>query len=585
MLKAGNFGEISPQVSKAIDKEAKERLVVADESEFQIHDIGAVHDDHRARGLPLKVYRHYADIQRSYEQANDYEGLYIAQRNQIKTDAHANLSEDKLDAQRKLRQAKVYSIFFLITTDILGPSNAPYAIAQMGYVPGIILYVVFGIFAAVGGYVLNYCFCKLDSNNYPIRTFSDLAGRAVGAWFRYPTALLQFIQMIMNVGLIMLSTGQILAQMLVTNRGHNSLCFSVEVLVWAFLGMILGQIKTLNRFAHIANSAVWMNVAVCIITMVAAGVENKPNYDLFWSNYGCTAPYDTLEVVKHAIAPGTLSDRIGGMNNMVFAWGGATVFCECMYELRRPMDFWKGMLCAQAFILVIYLVFGLFIYSKLGQWSYVTANMGISSHALQNATNVLSLVSGMLAATLYANVGLKVLYQGFLVSDFRFPQLTTYKGTIVWGALVVIYWACAFIIGAAIPGISELVSIIGAFCIFQFSYTLPFLFILCLLIRMDVTSPDSYDPVSEKLVKADTLRDWSRWKRGLTHGGWLRTFIKLSAFLLFLASLACAGLCSYSAIEGAIDYYKTSTASAFGCKAPVTPNQGFSCAGITVGAN
>ena len=35
-----------------------------------------------------------------------------------------------------------FAIFYLITTDILGPFNAPFAFSQVGYVPGAILYVV-----------------------------------------------------------------------------------------------------------------------------------------------------------------------------------------------------------------------------------------------------------------------------------------------------------------------------------------------------------------------------------------------------------------------------------------------------------
>ena len=34
------------------------------------------------------------------------------------------------------------AIFYLITTDILGPFNAPFAFSQVGYVPGAVLYVV-----------------------------------------------------------------------------------------------------------------------------------------------------------------------------------------------------------------------------------------------------------------------------------------------------------------------------------------------------------------------------------------------------------------------------------------------------------
>lgn len=47
-------------------------------------------------------------------------------------------------ASRALRTASWGSIFFLITTDILGPFTTPWAFAQMGYGPGVALYTVFG---------------------------------------------------------------------------------------------------------------------------------------------------------------------------------------------------------------------------------------------------------------------------------------------------------------------------------------------------------------------------------------------------------------------------------------------------------
>lgn len=51
--------------------------------------------------------------------------------------------EMELDnARRALRTAGYWAVFYLITTDILGPFNAPYAFSQVGYVPGVILYIV-----------------------------------------------------------------------------------------------------------------------------------------------------------------------------------------------------------------------------------------------------------------------------------------------------------------------------------------------------------------------------------------------------------------------------------------------------------
>lgn len=43
------------------------------------------------------------------------------------------------------------------------------------------------------------------------------------------------------------------------------------------------------------------------------------------------------------------------------SWGGALLFVAFMAEMRHPMDFWKGMLCAQVFIGVVYIFFGAFV--------------------------------------------------------------------------------------------------------------------------------------------------------------------------------------------------------------------------------
>lgn len=576
MSKIANFG-MSPQTSKAMDEDEKLEKKLDVE---QAGEIKAVSDGRHSRGLPLQLYRHYADIQRHYENTNNFDELYDVQATQLRNEPHSNLSYDKLDSQKKLRLAGYFATCWLITTDILGPSNAPYAISAMGYVPGIILYVVFGACAAFCGWLLNYCFVKVDSNNYPIRTFSDLAGRAVGSWFRYPSALLQFIQMIMNVGLILLTTGQSLAQMLQTNRGcgaENYPDFNVQVIVWAILGMVLGQIRSLSRFSYLANAAVWMNIAICVLTMIASAIWQDPNYALIRAQFGDDYPYNTSSIDKWAILSGPgidLSSRIDGMNNMVFAWGGATIFCETMAELRRPKDFWKGMLCGQSIILIVYLTFGVFVYSYLGQWCYTAANQAITNPAFQTATNVLNIVSGMLAATLYGNVGLKVLYQGFLVPDFNCPKLTTKKGTILWGVLVIIYWGVAFIIGQAIPLVNTLTTIIGAFCILQFSYTLPPLFTIMLMLREDAAKQDKFDLHTLNVEKADSYFSLSRWKRAWSYGGRLRTFIKVALTLFFMAALALAGLCCYSSLEGAISSYQDlDTVQVFSHK----PNIGIPC--------
>lgn len=44
--------------------------------------------------------------------------------------------EERAAASRSMRLATWASVFYLITADILGPFNAPFAISQVGWVPG-----------------------------------------------------------------------------------------------------------------------------------------------------------------------------------------------------------------------------------------------------------------------------------------------------------------------------------------------------------------------------------------------------------------------------------------------------------------
>lgn len=57
-------------------------------------------------------------------------------------------------ASRAMRTASWGAIFYLITTDVLGPYSVPWALSQMGYGPGISLYTVFGALAGLTGYYM-----------------------------------------------------------------------------------------------------------------------------------------------------------------------------------------------------------------------------------------------------------------------------------------------------------------------------------------------------------------------------------------------------------------------------------------------
>ena len=127
------------------------------------------------------------------------------------------------------------------------------------------------------------------------------------------------------------------------------------------------------------------------------------------------------------------------------------MFLDFMSEMRRPMDIWKGMILAQIFILVVYVIFGVVVSKYQGHFSINPAWQGISIYTWQTVANSIPLVTSLIAACLCGNIGIKVLYQTILVDLLHMPPLLSKKGKWVWVGIVPIYWSIAFLIGSAIP--------------------------------------------------------------------------------------------------------------------------------------
>jgi hypothetical protein len=138
---------------------------------FQSDGVGAVGQAHKPQSRKLhdsavtfEEYQHYAHQTRAEEDAltkTGYEttiwslvwpsksGPHAGGNDGAKIDAKHNLAdrnvrshisdEEWTNASRALRTATRGAVFYLITTDILGPFSLPYAFASMGYgcVPGL----------------------------------------------------------------------------------------------------------------------------------------------------------------------------------------------------------------------------------------------------------------------------------------------------------------------------------------------------------------------------------------------------------------------------------------------------------------
>lgn len=528
--------------------------------------------------VPLEEFLYHAKLQRELEKLEEYgeaaatipaweifrvkvlgkEPKVVTPEKPVVGDSELEPISSLENANRMLRTASWGSVFYLITTDILGPTSAPYAISQLGYVPGALLYFLFGIAAAYCGALIWNAYLKLDSIKYPLRNYGDAIGRIYGRNCRYFIDFFQALQLFCNVAVIILGNGQGLSQVA---KGKG--CYTILIFVWAVAGSIVGQIRTLARFGFLANAAIWMNLFVIIATMACVSKE-LPNY---------TAAAGTLNlspgpVVTNVVVAGSghFTDQLNACMNIVYSYGGGLVFIEFMSEMKRPWDFWKGMACAQLFIFSVYLIFAMVVYNYQGQFVINPANQGILNYGWQTATNIVNLVSALIAAGLYGNVGIKCLYNSVFLRLFHWPALELRAGRFIWIVFVCVYWAVAFVFAAAIPNFSSLVSLIGAVCILQFSYTFPFIMQFGLDLQIGALVGDGeYDHVNKVTHRVDSWRNLSRWVRGYKQR-WLVNTIHL---ILFFASLATAALGIYSSAESLKEAFKDGTTTSFTCKSPV----------------
>jgi hypothetical protein len=334
-------------------------------------------------------------------------------------------------------------------------------------------------------------------------------------------------------------------------------------------GMIVGQIRTLQRFGWLANFAVWINLLILFIVMGVAA-NSPPNFKTTQASFG--EAFGPGPIHRYAGTPpdGAASGGSGfvgslnGLNQAVYSYGGAMLFISFLAEMRHPWDFWKGVLCADIFIYVVYLFFGLFVYSYQGQYAYNPVMQGLSPYNWQTATNIMNLVTGLIAAALYGNIGIKVAYVEVFQELFHAPPLTTKGGKLVWIAMVPAYWVLAFVVCAAIPQFSYISGLVGAVCILQFTYTFPAILAFGFQIQKDaMVSEESFDPVTKQYTFID--RGFKRWVRGFK----VRWGLNIFNFVYFLGALCTAALGIYSSCLGLIGAFGgKSVATSFGCASP-----------------
>lgn len=81
----------------------------------------------------------------------------------------------------------------------------------------------------------------------------------------------------------------------------------------------------------------------------------------------------------------------------------------------------------------------------------ICTNKGVSPRRVLEAGNIMGFITGLIAAGLYGNIGIKVIYQNIFKDLMGLPDLTSQTGKLLWVGIVPVYWGLAFVLAAAIP--------------------------------------------------------------------------------------------------------------------------------------
>lgn len=305
-------------------------------------------------------------------------------------------------ASRALRTAGWSSMFYLITTDILGWGATPNVFAQTGFSIGIGIFVLMGVAAGASGLMIWQTFVKLDSSRYPITGFGDPFHRLFGKYVRYVINTTQALQQFLTVAILIFGQSSLISQM-----AQAKICWIAVLIITMVVGMAMAWLRSLKHLGWLCNASVWLNVITFVIVMVCAGMfgpdatvtiqstllpkewlTNTPPVKTFWG---------TPPALYQQNTPDPNNARLQGVNNMVYSYSGAILFNAFLSEMRRPMDFWKATILAQTFITVVYIFFGVFVYAYYGQYASSLITQNVKPIALQYVSNALSLVTGFLA--------------------------------------------------------------------------------------------------------------------------------------------------------------------------------------------
>lgn len=328
-----------------------------------------------------------------------------------------------------------------IGTGILG---IPSTFDTLGFVPGLISLIIICSITTYGGLLVT----KMRLIHPELHSPSDL-GKILCGGNRYFAGVFAFLYWVL---LVMVCSAGILSTVLALNAvSLHAICtVAFTGIVAAATILVGGGMRQLMKVAWLSWVGVISVIASVWILVIVMLTKTYPLGELG----------QTGTVNRNVVGNSDFASAVSACNTQIFAILGSVTFSSISAEMKKPRDFAKAVWWGQGFVISQYIIIGVIVYAKAGQ--YVTSPaLGSAGVLFKRICYGLVIPASFISSIIYSHMAAKQMFVAVLRGSRHLTKPTLIHWA-VWLSFSVFVTVLALILAAAIPLFNPLLSVIGS---------------------------------------------------------------------------------------------------------------------------
>lgn len=449
----------------------------------------------------------------------------------------------------------------------IGIIGIPATFSTLGFVPGLISLLILSAICTYTGVLCGQIRLLHPEVYSPAELGAILFARS--------KLLIELFSFFYWIFMVMISGSALLTSSVALNAvSEHAICTLAYVGIVAGASLIIGggfrQLAKVAWLGWIGLASVMLSIWILVIAMLT---KHYPMTEL-----GQTGVVQRLAANSGA----SFAESITAVVTQLFALLGSIMFYTVAAEMEKPRDFTKAVLVGQGFVVINYIVIGIIVYSKAGQFLESPA-LGSAGLLFKKICYGFSLPAVIVSSILFTHIATKFMFVR-LLRGTRHINTSTSIHWMTWLGCYVIVIALAFVLAAAIPIFDQLLSLIGSTAGSFFTLVIGGCTSLYILAHKVSTSPrhggevgekptnvvESYGTADSDVAGDELSHSWPTrsYQVAFKHHArtWKRQFHFCFAIFMIVVGVFFLVGATYGTIVSIIDAYNSgSIAGAFSC--------------------